>query len=356
MIKGIQDFFCDIPLVIVGSGMSCALDPRFGMPKLERVLTKEIIPDPQEPKQVQQWAAVCELLNNGTGLEAALDSVTDNTLLHKVTCATGLFIASIDREWALQIADGAAIWPATSLFKLLVDTLPESDPVLHVLTPNYDTLIEHACDANEILYSNGFIGGMCRKLSWYATDQSMRTTKKATKGKRFIHDRKLQKHIRLYKVHGSLSFFFHKDSVVENNAWMWDPPGFASRVMVTPGLSKYRRLQDYRRELLGPADAAIERANRFLFLGYGFNDTHLERYIREKLVNGGCEALVIARDLNGQMESLLSEAPNIWLVCRDQESDAEGTRIFNSKYPKGVGIPEIQLWDIRVFTDEILGG
>ena len=117
-IKAIQDFFCDKPLVIVGSGMSCALDPRFGMPALEEELIQRVLPDPEEPEQLQQWTKVCESLNNGTGLERALDSVTDGALIQKVTCSTGQFVSSIDQDWALQIAKGEATWPAATLFKL----------------------------------------------------------------------------------------------------------------------------------------------------------------------------------------------------------------------------------------------
>ena len=336
--------------------MSCALDPRFGMPALEEELIQRVLPDPQEPEQLQQWTRVCESLNNGTGLERALDSLTDSALLQKVTCSTGQFVSSIDQEWALQIAKGEATWPAATLFKLLVDTLPEGDPILHVLTPNYDTLIEHTCDTSVIPYTNGFYGGILRRMNWRAVDQSLREPKKAIRRKRLTAEQRLRKHIRLYKVHGSLSYFLHKDSVIENNAWMWTPPRFATRVMVTPGLSKYRKLQHYRRELLKPADEAIERANRFLFLGYGFNDTHLETYIREKLIHQGCGALVVTRDSSPQLESLLNEARNLWFVCKSQSIVAEGTRIGNSKYPESIELPTKRLWDIREFTSTILGG
>lgn len=109
---------------------------------------------------------------------------------------------------------------------------------------------------------------------------------------------KPRKHARLYKVHGSLNLFHHRNAVVENNAWMWNPPDFASRVIVTPGLYKYEMLQNYRLELLNSADKAIEKANRFLFLGYGFNDAHLETYIKKKLISQACKGLIVTRDSN----------------------------------------------------------
>ena len=136
---------------------------------------------------------------------------------------------------------------------------------------------------------------------------------------------------------------------------MWDAPGFANRVMITPGLSKHEMLQNYRQELLKPADEAIERSHRFLFLGYGFNDSHLEAYIKQKLITQACKGLIVTRDSNPRMESLLQQAQNLWLVCKVQESGLEGTRIFNKQYADWLTLPAKKLWDIKTFTTEILG-
>ena len=336
--------------------MSCALDPRFGMPALENELSQHFSPDPHASEQKQQWMKVVESLRNGSGLETALDNVTDSTLLQKITCATGRFVSSIDREYALEIAKGKATWPATGFFKRLVDTLPEGDPILHVVTPNYDTLFEHACDAVGIHYTSGFFGGLERRMDWSAVNKSLLLKIQSSHGKRLKNTYKHRNHIRLYKVHGSLNFFFHRNTVIENNAWMWDAPTFSSRVMITPGISKYQILQDYRQELLSYADAEIDKASRFLFLGYGFNDTHLEAYIKQKLITQACKGLIVTRDSNSRIESLLNQAENLWLVCKVQEGDAEGTRIFNKQYAGWAVLPAKRLWDISTFTTEILGG
>ena len=172
-INAIRDFFRDKPFVLFGTGMSCALDSRFGMPALEDELSQSVFPGPQAFEQERQWTKVMESLQNGSGLETALDNVTDSSLLQKITCATGRFVSSIDRECALRIAKGEVTWPATGFFKRIVDTLPEGDPILHVLTPNYDTLFEHACDAVGIHYTSGFFGGLERRTDWGAVSQSL---------------------------------------------------------------------------------------------------------------------------------------------------------------------------------------
>jgi len=355
-LNSIRDFFRDKPFVFFGTGMSCALDDRFGMPALQEHLSRSVAPDAQASEQVQQWEQVMKSLQDGTHLESALDSVTDSSLLQKITTATGQFIASIDREYAFRIAGGDVTWPATHFFKRLVDTLPEGDRVLHVLTPNYDMLFEYACDSVNIPYTNGFFGGVQRKTDWTAVNQSLLLPERVRQRNRFMTVYKHRKHVRLYKAHGSLNFFFHQNVVVENNSWMWDPPDFSVRVMVTPGLSKYQTLHSYRQELLKCADAAIENASRFLFLGYGFNDKHLEEYIKRKLVTQGCNGLIITRDSNQRIEALLAEAGNVWLVCKMQKVGNDSTCIRNNHYSGWLCLPSKRLWKIDEFTAQMLGG
>lgn len=348
----LRSFFREKPLVVFGSGMSCALDERYGMAALREALCANVparaMPDPQRA----QWESVHEALEHGKDLESALDAVADQELLEAITVVTGGFIASLDREHARRIANGDCEWPPTKLFRMLVESLPEGDRRLHVLTPNYDLLLEHACDHAGIPYTNGFTGGIARQLDWRAARYGLLTPERtAVRGKlRVIH--KSRKHIRLYKVHGSLNYFFHRDSVVENNSWIWDPPEYSQRVLITPGLSKYQTLQRYRQELLQTADRAISGSSHFLFLGYGFNDQHLEEYIARKLVRQGCHALIVTRTPNTRVEELLERAANLWLVCRDED----GTRIANRQYETDLRIPGCSLWDVGEFTSRILGG
>ena len=354
-LSAIRTFFREKPFVFFGTGMSCALDKRFGMPALTTELCQNFAPNLRSPEQDRQWKTVVESLRNGKDLETALNSVTDLSLLQQVTHATGQFVSSIDRECALRIAKGDTTWPAIKFFQRLVNTLPEGDPILHVLTPNYDTLFEHACDTIGIHYTSGFSGGIERRTDWKAVELSLLSEQRTIQRRVSKPTYKRRKHVRLCKVHGSLNFFFHRNMIVENNSWMWNPPDFAKRVIITPGLSKYQKLQEYRNELLRHADEAIDNANQFLFLGYGFNDTHLETYMKQKLIAQACKGLIITRDCNPRIESLLEEANNLWIVCKVQEQDANGTRIWNKQYAEWLDLPAKELWAISKFAEEILG-
>jgi hypothetical protein len=83
-IKSIREFFRDKPFVIFGTGMSCGLDARFGMPALREELTQRILPDANSPEQQLQWKQVVQSLQNGRDLESALDNVTDSALVQKL--------------------------------------------------------------------------------------------------------------------------------------------------------------------------------------------------------------------------------------------------------------------------------
>ena len=62
----IRDFFGEIPLVTFGTGMSCALDVRFGMYALRDELCERISPNVLTPSQIGQWESVIEALNSGS--------------------------------------------------------------------------------------------------------------------------------------------------------------------------------------------------------------------------------------------------------------------------------------------------
>jgi len=355
-VQALRNFFREKPFLFFGTGMSCALDGRFGMSALKDALIAGIRNRTLTHAQRSEWDVVVTALNNGSDLESALNSVNDQHLLTVLTEITGAFVAGLDKTYAFRIAGGESHWSATHLIKKIVETLPESDPILHAVTPNYDMLCEYACDFVGIAYTNGLFGGVERKKDWQAVDRALLEPEKICQGRGMKTIYRHKKHVRLYKVHGSLNYFFHRNTVIENNAWMWDPPDYAERVMITPGLSKYQTLQRYRQELLQSADAAIDRATHFLFLGYGFNDSHLEEYIKRKLITQASHGLIITRDSNSRIESLLNESDNLWLVCKMKDQAANGSRIYNRQYADWLLLPTKTLWDISEFTTQILGG
>ncbi|MDR0630726.1 MAG: SIR2 family protein [Holosporales bacterium] len=352
--NAIRDFFREKPFIFIGSGMSCALDKRFGMPFLKDVLIERMQQQTLTDIQKNEWQSSVDAINCGVDLENALNSISDESIIQIVVKITGQFISEIDKEYAFKIANGESIWHTISLIKRLFGTLPENDCILHILTPNYDMLFEYACDYEKIPYTNGMVGGVERRNDWNAISRLMLEPCKILQNRKIKRKFKDKKHIRFYKVHGSLNYFFHDDTLIENNAWMWNAPLFVERVIITPGISKYQKIQKYRQELLQDADNAIDKSTNFLFLGYGFNDSHLDEYIKRKLHVQSNKGLIITRDANPRIESILQQSENLWIVCKSC-NEKNGTRIYNKRYCDCLTISNSNLWDIGIFTQYIFG-
>jgi DNA-binding LacI/PurR family transcriptional regulator len=130
-------------------------------------------------------------------------------------------------------------------------------------------------------------------------------------------------------------------------------PKGTERLIITPGLSKYERLHQFRNELLGKFDNSVEKHNFFLFLGFGFNDKQLNtRTILNKLKNQKYNGLIITKDTNDRINKLSDEAENSWLIYQS----GSGTLIKNKKYSVPLFLQNEELWKVDVFTKKILGG
>jgi len=345
------------PLVVFGTGISCAIDWRFGMNNLKDELINKIpaLIKGSTPME-KEWADVVLSLNANADLEHGLDNVRSDELLNFIIDTTSKLITTLDKEFCFKIYNNDVNWPADKLFKRLVDGLPSTDRTLHVVTPNYDMLAEYSFEKNKIPFINGFFGIINKCLNWEQSRHSIRVSKEITQIKnRQKTELKELKHINLYKVHGSINTFLYNNEVVENNLWIFDPPMNCERVMVTPGISKLGKVINFRKELFGSFDGILEKKDAFLFIGYGFNDSHIETYIQPKLKTQKCHGLIITRDTNDRIQNLLYESDNLWLVCMEEVSGTSGTRIFNKQYDDWLYLYDKQLWNIKEFTKEIIG-
>ncbi len=352
--KEFQKYFQGKPFVLFGTGMSCAVDNKFGMACLKEHLLDKLAKEKLNPAQQAEWNSVINLLDSGVDFESAMNSVNDDDLINKIVAITGDFVSKLDYEYSQEILNGNKNWPASTLFKKLVDKLPATDRELHVATPNYDMLAEYAFSKAGIPYINGFYGGVTRQLSWKQSRRSITYVDKVPCRKKIRLVTRERKHIALYKVHGSLNLFLTNDILIENNALLYMPtPKGTERLIITPGISKNEKLHQFRKELLGKFDDAVEKHNFFLFLGFGFNDKQLNtRTILDKLKNQKCNGLIITKDTNNRIDELLDEAENLWLICQL----GSGTHIKNKKYSAPLFLQNEELWKVDIFTQKILGG
>jgi hypothetical protein len=353
--KEFQKFFQDKPFVLFGTGMSCAVDNKFGMASLKEYLLDKLDKEKLNSVQQTEWNSVIKSLKSGVDFESAMNSVNNNDLIVKIVNITGDFVSKLDYEHSQKILNGNENWPASTLFKKLVDHLPGTDRELHVATTNYDMLAEYAFSKAEIPYINGFYGGVVRCLDWEQSRRIITYSERIPHGKTFKPLTRKKKHIALYKVHGSLNLFSRNDNLIENNALLYmSTPEGTERLIITPGISKNEKLHQFRKELLGKFDDAIEKHNFFLFLGFGFNDKQLNTHaILSKLKNQKCNGLIITKETNDRINKLLGEAENLWLICCRSDS---GTLIKNKKYSAPLFLQNEELWKANVFVQKILGG
>jgi len=324
------------------------------MKALQQHLIANIDGSKLSPNQKAEWNQVTKALDFGIDLETAMNHAQEEGLVKLICDLTGNFVTDLCHEYSTRLLTKQVSWPALRLFEKLVGGLPETDRLLHVATTNYDLLAEYAFDLIGLPYTTGFAGGICRKLNWEKCTHSMTAYECIPKGKRVTSQLRMQKHIRLYKVHGSLNTFLINDEVIENDYWTAACPTEATRAIITPGMSKYEKLHDFRSSFLHAYDEALENHDAFLFMGFGFNDNQLtNQALMNKLKRQGCPALVITRSITPNIKALADECENLWVVCKQQNN--ENARVFNMIYKDWLLLDQ-PLWDISVFTQTILGG
>lgn len=342
------------PMIIIGSGISCAIDGRFGMESLKNHLLAEI-PNFAEDSDRQEWASVEIALEQGFDLETALNKVTSAQLISTVVEITGKFIASLDEEYFTPILNGDIIWRPVDLMDKILSGRSTSNPLIIIVTTNYDNLIEYAFDAKSIPYNLGFHGGVMRNCDWKVSEKVFHQYVQTSVQKKKTSEPKTKPHFVILKVHGSLNTFIYKNKIVEMESIKWYPKKGFERMIVTPGMNKYEKVLNYRDELIAEFDKKLmDHKGCFLLLGYGLNDNHIDKKIQDKL-RKGARGLLLTKGSNDRIDALISNSENLWLVCSDSKDGISGTKVQNKSYSKALFIPNKYWWDTSDFTKEILG-
>jgi len=175
-----------------------------------------------------------------------------------VISKTAEHVKNVQNTNVIDILNAHKKWTAIDIIQKIVRHLPQTDPILHVATPNYDLLAEYAFSQAKIHYSTGFWGGVVRHLDWNQAERQMTYADKIQARGKMQSVTRLMKHIRLYKVHGSLNTYCANNQVIEVDAWEKPKDGY-EWLIITPGTSKHERLHDYRDALLSEYDKAVRK-------------------------------------------------------------------------------------------------
>lgn len=341
----LQRFLKKNPLLIVGSGLSVSM----GLPGMWELLNhlKDKIPLNCSTKEKEEWHE-CLILIEEHGFEEGLGKVSVSSgLLSKIVNETASLVGRRNDEFSeslidLQISD----FPFAKLLLHLTNSLHPLNPILHIVTPNYDHLIEHSCDMININCISGFYGS--HHLKFNATklkDDLYRCETIYEKGRPRKDFRKVPT-IKLLKPHGSLNW--HKIGETTYQSYKSFPG--STRVIITPGDSKYKAsltdtVMNYHREM---ANDCINNAESILVIGYGFNDTHLQTVLYDK-IKSGIECLIITKSLSAEAKKLIRDFNHVTAI---EENGQVGTQWY-SQGEQGIwGEP---LWDLSHFVNKVIG-
>ena len=339
--KTFQEICRQIPVVILGSGASCAA----GIPGMEGLA--EHLSDKLGSHTSDKWTDISNDLHKGIDLETALNRTPpDENLSKEIIKVVGDYISNKDRKVKDSYFNGEITIP----LECVIDYFKSE--ILTIITPNYDCLVEYCCDKLKILCNTGFVGYFRKTLDFEKAERVVEYIDRSVvvKGRR----RQIAKrtpHIRLFKVHGSIDWYDFNNNTVSDVSLIENGKFKDKRLIILPGDRKYSQaFHEPYRDLIQKADNSLRSGRSFLMIGYGFNDEHLHEILVKRLKEDEKYGIIITKALSEKAEELLSLCPNLWGVT--QKNSSTVIRNKDIKYE----IPDIELWRIDEFIREVLGG
>lgn len=338
LVATLQRQFGDGLVTVVGSGLSCAE----GLPSMS-VLAKHLaaeIPQRVTGADAAQWTSLATEID-ASGLEAALlKNPPSQTLEAAIVACSADLITAAERKVVADVFSGKQTLRFTRLLKHLL----RPSAGIPVVTTNYDRLIEVAVEEAGLGADTLFMGGFAGTLN--EAESRMSFCREVTLQGKLVRYR-FQERAIVLKPHGSLDWY-HRDGKPVRYAGDIDLP----RLIITPGLNKFRNGYespfDRHRER---ANQAIDKANRFLVIGYGFNDDHLETHLKPKIM-AGTPTLLLTFEQSANAIALAQAHNNVIAIDRATVGGKEGSRVFFNRTAHN--IPNKNLWDLGSFISEVL--
>lgn len=334
----LQRHFSDGLVTVIGSGLSCA-EGLPGMGALALHLEQSIGPNLAE-SDIELWNEILPSIKL-VGLEAALLAKAPTEALEiAISSATADLILKHEKEVLNQVFTGSK----TLRFSMLLRQMIKSPSGIPIITTNYDRLVEIAVEEAglgvDTMFVGQFAGVFNEKESRHSFCRDVTLRKKQVN--RVYRDR-----VNLYKPHGSLDWYHRAGKPVRYSGDLNAP-----RLIITPGLNKFRNGYespfDRHRER---ANQAIDEATRFLIIGYGFNDQHLETHLTP-MIKSGKPTLLLTYSLSDNAKSLAELYNNVMALESYVEDGKSGTKVTIER--ETTFLPEMALWDVDQFVRKVL--
>lgn len=335
--KKIQRHLGDGLVVVVGSGLSCA-EGMPGMKDLAAHLASVVPGRITQPNDQKIWGDVSPLLSSG--LEAALLKYPPSDNLEAVIMqSTAEFILPYERKIISEVVNGTR----RLKFSHLLDHLLKPTSGIPVITTNYDRLLEIASEDAGLGVECMFVGNYLASLS--EEECRMNYCKQVSLKGRIVHYY-FRERVKLYKPHGSLDWYQRNGIPVRLHHDL-DLP----RLIITPGLNKFRNGYnapfDKHRDR---ANTAIDNASRFLIIGYGFNDDHLETHLAPRILEGK-PTILITKKISPNAEKLIKQSQN-FIGLEESTVGSGGTRMLS--HDQDIIFQNTNIWDLGLLVKEVL--
>jgi len=335
--KRLQDHFTDGLVTIVGSGLSVAE----GIPAMSALAHHLLngIPKRVEDESKDTWGQIATELASGDDLETTLlQHPPDPALESLIVELTAALLLPAETAIIEEVVSGKR----TLRFSRLLAHMLKPNTGIPVVTTNYDRLVEVAAEAAGLAVDTLFVGHHLARLD--PRESRFGLCRKATQHKKLVH-LSYAKHLVVLKPHGSLDWY------MQNNEPIRCPlPLSNQRLIITPGLNKFRggydRPFDTHRE---QANKEIDKGSRYLILGYGFNDDHLQTHLEHELRKGK-PALLITHTLSPRANELHAHCAGLIAITANPSED--GSVVTESR--RSTALPGSNLWDLGIFIEKVL--
>lgn len=337
--RKLQDHLQEGLLLVVGSGLSVA-EGLPGMPALAKHLLSTIparlamAPDPG-------WSFVAASLGSGQNLEDAMSRVTlHETTVDAIVEATASYVGNEERKVIERVMAGERQLPLSRFLQHLFKAGKRFD----LITTNYDRLVEMATEVAHIGVDSRFVGYLHGELNAKRSADSHRES--CVNGKNICF-RPLPC-LRVYKPHGSLDWYEVDGTVVRCPLDVGKVP-----VVITPGTSKYResfRLAFDEQRTAG--NRAASHAQRLMFVGYGFNDDHLEQHLCSNL-RLTRPAVIMARTLTANAQKVIANSPGADVIALSAVSRTDSRTQVTCAGGAELILDE-DLWSLEGFNKGVL--
>jgi len=331
----IQDFFQENTVTIIGSGLSVA-EGIPGMSRLAVELQEKLPLQIKEDFDVNNWTSIVKRLKAGEGLEEALQNNKPTICVEeKIRETTAAYIRESERTVLNHVLSGSTRFRLSEYLQ----RFNIRNGGLTIITTNYDRLVEYSCEMAGIRVDTLFVGKFIAQFLPNESKYSFCKNIYKLKGQNRVE---YAPKVTVLKPHGCLSWYqidgipHSIPHLTENNC-----------LIITPGINKYR--EGYNEPFdthRARANAAIDCALRYIIIGYGFGDDHLETHLLRQL-NSNKPALLLTHSLSAKAMEVVKGCKNTIAICCHNTGSLVITKSSETVFP------DVNLWDIREMIKEV---